>query len=94
MIATHGGTSQFRKPSPCNSLKNERVHGTRYCAHREAVADLFEYIEEFYRKREVEMPSYAGVNTTAPTSAMCVKLRKNRYVWSPTFIRFTPTCVN
>jgi putative transposase len=25
-----------------NSLKNERVHGTRYRTRREAVADLFE----------------------------------------------------
>jgi putative transposase len=31
-----------------NSLNNERVHGTRYRTHREAVADLFEYIEAFY----------------------------------------------
>lgn len=32
-----------------NSLKYERVHGTRYRTHREAVADLFEYIEVFYK---------------------------------------------
>jgi putative transposase len=31
-----------------DSLKNERVHGTRYCPHRDAAADLFESIEEFY----------------------------------------------
>ena len=30
-----------------NSLKNERVHGTKYRTHREAMADLFEYIECF-----------------------------------------------
>jgi putative transposase len=31
-----------------NSLKNERVHGTRYRTHAEAKADLFNYIEPFY----------------------------------------------
>jgi putative transposase len=29
-------------------LKNERVHDTRYASRAEAVADLFDYIEEFY----------------------------------------------
>jgi putative transposase len=33
-----------------NSLENERVHGRRYHTHREAVADLFEYIEVFYNR--------------------------------------------
>jgi putative transposase len=33
-----------------NSLKNERVHGAKYRTHREAVADLFEYIEVFYNR--------------------------------------------
>ena len=28
-----------------NSLKNERVHGTRYSTRAEAVADLFDYID-------------------------------------------------
>ena len=31
-----------------NSLKNERVHGTRYRTKDEAKADLFDYIEPFY----------------------------------------------
>jgi putative transposase len=31
-----------------NSLKNERVHGTRYRTRPEAEADLFDYIEPFY----------------------------------------------
>jgi putative transposase len=31
-------------------LKNERVHATRYQAHRDAAADLFEYIEVFYNR--------------------------------------------
>ena len=36
-----------------NSLKNERVHGTRYAtrAEAEAEADLFEYIAIFYNRR-------------------------------------------
>ena len=33
-----------------NSLKNERVHGTRYETRAEAVADLFAYIEVFYNR--------------------------------------------
>jgi len=33
-----------------NSLKNERVHATRYRTHQEAMADLFEYIEVFYNR--------------------------------------------
>jgi transposase InsO family protein len=34
-----------------NSLKNERVHGTRYSTRAEAAADLFDYIEPFYNRR-------------------------------------------
>jgi len=34
-----------------NSLKNERVHGTRYATRDEAKADLFDYIEPFYNRR-------------------------------------------
>jgi putative transposase len=33
-----------------NSLKNERVHGTRYETRDEAKADLFDYIELFYNR--------------------------------------------
>ena len=33
-----------------NSLKNERVYGTRYATHDEARADLFDYIEVFYNR--------------------------------------------
>jgi len=33
-----------------NSLKNERVHGTRYETREEAIADLFAYIEVFYNR--------------------------------------------
>ena len=32
------------------SLKNERVHGTRYARRHEAIADLFDYIEVFYNR--------------------------------------------
>jgi len=36
-----------------NSLKNERVHGTRYDRRAAAQADVFDYIEPFYnRKRQ------------------------------------------
>ncbi len=34
-----------------NSLKNERVHGTRYRTRADAMADLFDYIEPFYNRR-------------------------------------------
>ena len=33
-----------------NSLKNERVHGTRYETRDDAIADLFAYIEVFYNR--------------------------------------------
>jgi putative transposase len=33
-----------------NSLKNERVHGSRYATRDEAIADLFAYIEVFYNR--------------------------------------------
>jgi putative transposase len=33
-----------------NSLKNERVHGSRYRTHAAAKADVFEYIEMFYNR--------------------------------------------
>ena len=33
-----------------NSLKNERVHGSRYRTHAEAKGDVFEYIEMFYNR--------------------------------------------
>ena len=34
-----------------NSLKNERVHGTRYATRPEAEANLFKYIAIFYNRR-------------------------------------------
>ena len=33
-----------------NSLKNERVHGTRYATRAAARADMFDYIEVFYNR--------------------------------------------
>lgn len=36
-----------------NSLKNERVHGTRYSTRAEAAADLFDYIEPFYNRKRI-----------------------------------------
>ena len=36
-----------------NSLKNERVHGTRYGTRAAAEADLFDYIELFYNRRRI-----------------------------------------
>ena len=34
-----------------NSLKNERVHGTRYETRAQAESDLFEYVAAFYNRR-------------------------------------------
>lgn len=36
-----------------NSLKNERVHGTRYSTQAEARADIFDYIEPFYNRKRL-----------------------------------------
>ncbi len=36
-----------------NSLKNERVHGTRYATREAAIADLFDYIEVFYNRQRL-----------------------------------------
>jgi putative transposase len=36
-----------------NSLKNERVHGTRYATRQEAKDDIFEYIEAFYNRKRL-----------------------------------------
>lgn len=33
-----------------NSLKNERIYGTRYATRTEAQADMFDYIEVFYNR--------------------------------------------
>ena len=44
-----------------NSLKNERVHGTRYDTRAAAQADLFDYIEPFYnRKRKHSTLGYVS----------------------------------
>ena len=44
-----------------NSLKNERVHGTRYDTRAAAQADLFDYIETFYnRKRQHSTLGYVS----------------------------------
>jgi len=59
-LAEYGMTCSMSRKGNCwdnaptesffNSLKNERVHGTRYATRAEAVADLFDYIEVFYNR--------------------------------------------
>lgn len=49
-----------------NSLKNERVHGTRYRTYRDAVADLFEYIEVFDNRSR----RHSSLGFTSPTQFM------------------------
>jgi putative transposase len=59
-LAAYGMTCSMSRKGNCwdnaptesffNSLKNERVHGTRYATRADAVADLFDYIEVFYNR--------------------------------------------
>lgn len=59
-LAEYGMTCSMSRKGNCwdnaptesffNSLKNERVHGTRYTTRAQAVADLFDYIEVFYNR--------------------------------------------
>lgn len=46
-----------------NSLKNERVHSTRYSSHADAKADLFDYIEPFYNRKRL----HSTLGYTSPT---------------------------
>ena len=60
-LAEYGMTASMSRKANCwdnaptesffNSLKNERVHGTRYETRADAEADLFQYIEAFYNRR-------------------------------------------
>jgi putative transposase len=60
LLAEYGMTCSMSRKGNCwdnaptesffNSLKNERVHGTRYRTREEARADVFEYIEVFYNR--------------------------------------------
>ncbi len=59
-VAAYSMTASMSRKGDCwdnapsesffNSLKNERVHGTRYATRAAAEADLFEYIEVFYNR--------------------------------------------
>ena len=53
-----------------NSLKNERVYGTRYRTHVEAQADLFDDIEPFYAPKEVPLGDNRKRMHSTPRSAM------------------------
>jgi transposase InsO family protein len=60
-LAEYGMTASMSRKGNCwdnaptesffNSLKNERVHGTRYDTRADAESALFEYIEVFYNRR-------------------------------------------
>ena len=60
-LAEYGMTCSMSRKGNCwdnaptesffNSLKNERVHGTRYNTRNSAMADLFDYIEPFYNRK-------------------------------------------
>ena len=51
-LMRHNGNCWDNAPTESffNSLKNERVHGTRYTTRADATADLFDYIEVFYNR--------------------------------------------
>jgi len=55
-----------------NSLKNERVHGTRYATRAEAEADLFEYIAIFYNRRR----RHSTLDYSSPTQFLTDWLSK------------------
>jgi putative transposase len=46
-----------------NSLKNERVYGTRYRTRADACADLFDYIETLYNRKR----RYSTLGYVSPT---------------------------
>ncbi len=60
-LAAYGMTCSMSRKGNCwdnaptesffNSLKNERVHATRYATRDEAKKDIFDYIEPFYNRR-------------------------------------------
>ncbi len=60
-LTAYGMTASMSRKGNCwdnaptesffNSLKNERVHGTRYETRAQATADLFDYIAIFYNRR-------------------------------------------
>ena len=60
-LSEYGMTASMSRKGNCwdnaptesffNSLKNERVHGTRYATRAQAQADVFEYIAVFYNRR-------------------------------------------
>jgi len=41
---------QARRALLRSTLKNERVHGTRYATREQAIADPYDYIEVFYNR--------------------------------------------
>jgi len=49
-----------------NSLKNERVHGSRYTTRQAAEADMFEYIEVFYNRKRL----HSTLGYTSPIQFM------------------------
>lgn len=49
-----------------NSMKNERVHGSRYTTRQAAAADVFEYIEVFYNRKRL----HSTLGYTSPIQFM------------------------
>lgn len=72
-LADYGMTPSMSRKGNCwdnaptesffNSLKNERVHGTRYKTREAAEADLFDYIAIFYNRRR----RHSTLNYCSPT---------------------------
>jgi putative transposase len=57
-----------------NSLKNERVHGTRYATRTDAETDLFQYIAVFCDRRR----RHSSLGYSSPTQFLLDWLSKHR----------------
>ena len=82
-LAEYGMTASMSRKANCwdnaptesffNSLKNERVHGTRYATRADAEADLFQYIAVFYNRRR----RHSSLGYSSPTQFLLDWLSKH-----------------
>jgi putative transposase len=82
-LAEYGMTASMSRKANCwdnaptesffNSLKNERVHGTRYATRAAAEADLFQYIAVFYNRRR----RHSSLGYCSPTQFLLDWLSKH-----------------
>ncbi len=89
-LAEYGMTASMSRKGNCwdnaptesffNSLKNERVHGTRYQTRADAEADLFDYIAVFYNRRR----RHSSLGYCSPTRFLENWFSKHEYQQSQT----------